>query len=266
MSYPVIREHFRITCHVMAARNLQSNDPSYDWKYSTHGMLFLSGLSEQYGTSMQFIGIEEVGPFRAFEGEYPGIPSGVTDVIIGNVARATVGFPSGSVQTLEDRWYDEYGDIVDYDAGYGDAPSVLVSSEPASNLDLSGSDEYSVGFTTDNYILAYANALAGLSYSWIATQSGPMPAGSTTKSVSISYEANAGQVNFSATENFPLLDYQYYSTSDVGADQYNYVYANVPPTPIPNANSGAKPGTTYLNSKVTSGQFNHTAAQFFHYA
>ena len=265
MSYPVISEAFRLEVHVMAARN----DSFEDWKWGVYGVLCANKHDEDVASLLFYntrFTIYPTGAFIGFEGVQPGSPAGIQDYIMGPVARVQFGFPSSNVPVLTPMWYNEYGNLVPYDTGYGSAPPELVDSELVSNLDFSTSDPGTVAFTTNNDIWSAANHFAGLSYNWYYSQTGPMPGGSTTKSVSLSYTANAGPVNYSGTQTFPLLDYQYYNTTYPPNQDWAFVYVDIAPVPIPNASSGPKPGTTYSRIKVTSGQFNHTAAQFFEYA
>lgn len=257
MSYPIVTEAFAFVIHVMAGRN--DYFPDNYTKYGVHGLLCDNANDVQAASlgTQRFV-ILPTGAFAAFENnELAYTDVTYQDYAIGPVAKATFGRPSSDEITTGVIGYDDYGNEI-----IGE-----IHSEGVSNLDFSASDPYTVAFTSDYYgTFAYANHSAGLSYNWLNFQGGPMPGGSTTKSVSLNYTAYAGPVSYSGTRSFSLLDYQYYDTVYPPNQDWSFVYVDMNPVPIANAGSGRKPDTTFTSTKVTSGQFNHTAAQFFEYA
>lgn len=257
MSYPIVAEAFAFGIHVMAGRNDYFSD-NYT-KYGVHGLLCDNANDVQaasLGTTR--FAIWPTGAFVTFENAELTYPNATyQDYVIGPAAKATFGRPSSDVVTTGVIGYDDYGNEI-----IGE-----IHSESVSNLDFSASDPYTVAFTSDYYgTYSTANHSAGLQYSWSNYQTGPMPGGSTSKSVSLNYTANAGPVSYSGTRNFALLDYQYYDTVYPPNQDLFFVAVDMNSVPIPNAGSGRKPNTSLTSVKVTSGQFNHTAAQFFEYA
>jgi hypothetical protein len=240
MSYPIVTEGFKIAIHVMA----QFNDWYYDnyYKYGVHGLLcdnahdvdfMVSGYTERFE-------IFQTGAFQTFENNnFTDDDTLFQDIVVGPAAKATFGRPSSNVIT----------------EGF--------NSEPVSNLDFSASGDYTLAFTPIGSQRTSANHSASVfGASWNNWQQGPMPGGSTTKSVSLNYTSSAGPVSYSSTKTFPLIDYQYYDTSFPPVAEQFFVYANGSQT-IPNSGP-AMTNVTYV--RQTSGQFNHTAEQFFEYA
>jgi hypothetical protein len=226
-------------------------------KYEVHGLLcdnehdVYAVMSLYWDTRFD---VQSTGAFNGFENDNATYPNAnYIDYVTGPAAKATFGRPSSNVQSTGVIGQDEWGGDI-----YG-----TINTEPVSNLDFSASDPCTVAVTSSLTWYTSANHFANLRYSWFYNQMGPISGGSTSKFHSLSYEANAGPVSYSATRNFPLLDTQYYDTYYPPNEDYFFVYVNIEPVNIPNAGSGAKPNTTFNRVRVTSGQFNHTTDQFF---
>jgi hypothetical protein len=226
MNQSIITEAFLLTIHVMAQRP--------DW--SNYNQDFVRGhlCDNQNDVDAMVSGtgrfsIRSVGALSQFENNsYSYDNVSVQDYVSGPVAKARFGRPSSNVETIGIVSVDEWGNDV-----YG-----TIHSQGVSNLDFSDSEPYTLAVTSPD-IYSVANHFAGgigLTYSWYYAQQGPMPSGSTTKAISVSYvSGSAVPINYSATHSFPLLDYEYYDTTyPPNMDAYT-VYVNVPSVTIPNS-------------------------------
>jgi hypothetical protein len=259
---------FSITCHVMANAYAY-----YDYPVTPSGILWdmeaMNAWQMKDFYNLARVKVAGTGAFVAFLPEYPTPPPPYRQqVTSGPVARAEIGYPSSDTITIEARYYDEYGNIVNYDMGYGQAPYASVHSQHPSSLDLSASGTNTVAFT-QNGIWSVANAGDVIRYSWAHEQAGPMPAGQTTKNLSGSGTDSGGNaVSWNYTPVFPLLDYELFSPwlLPYAAETHTVSVQGYDGFTGPLTSSGWRIPPNPVLIHTTSGQFTNEPAEFFSYA
>ena len=250
MNPSILTEAFLLTIHVMAQRPDYVNyNQNFVYGHLCDNQADVDAMMSGTGR----FSIRPVGALSQFENnEYSYENVSIQDDVSGPAAKARFGRPSSDIVTTGVVGVDDYGNDI-----YG-----TIHSEGVSNLDFSDSQPYTLAVTSPD-IYSIANHFVGMTYSWYYAQRGPMPPGSTSKSISVSYRSASGApVSYSATYSFPLLDYEYYNTTYPPNMGYYTVYVDVPPVAIPNAGF-ASSQYPYIKTTVTSGQFTNTIDQFF---
>ncbi len=264
----VVTAGFSITCHVMANVYIY-----YDYAVVPDGILWdletKNSWIEKMFLNLARINLWGTGAFVAFTPLEPQPPPPHRQkVTSGPVAKATIGYPSSDTVTIEARYYDENGNIINYDAGYGQAPYASVHSEQPSSLDLSSSGPNTIAFT-QNGIWSVANANDVIRYSWGHEQAGPMPAGQTSINlVGSGLDQGTNPVSWNYTAVFPLLDYESFSpwVLPEAAETHTVAIEGYPQFTGPVTTFGWTIPPTPITTHTTSGQFSNEPAEFFSYA